>query len=46
MIFYGDLLYLGNGVPQNVKRAMQWYMATVQQGSGWEMREPGHFFRT
>lgn len=37
MIFYGDLLYLGNGISQDVKRALQWYMAAIQQGSGWGM---------
>ncbi len=46
MVFYGDLLYLGNGVPQDVKRAMQWYMAAVQHGSRWAMLRLAEAFST
>lgn len=46
MVFYGDLLYLGNGVPQDVKRALQWYMAAVQHGSRWAMLRLAEAFST
>lgn len=44
IVFVGDLLYFGNGLPQDVKRGMQWYMAAVAEGSSRAMLRLGEAY--